>query len=94
MFAIWVATSYYFYNDWDDHPPKTYESSFIHHDILRFGKQHSRNKAILSSIVFSQQCCEAWFIPLTVVKPLWDLSTSIIEIASPTTLQAPSAPDI
>ena len=39
-------------------PPKTYESNFIHHDFVQFGKQHSRYKAILSSIVLSQQCCE------------------------------------
>jgi len=23
-------------------PPKTYESNFIHHDFVEFGKQHSR----------------------------------------------------
>jgi len=22
-------------------PPKTYESSFVHHDFVQFGKQHS-----------------------------------------------------
>jgi len=26
-------------------------------------------KAILSSIVLSQQCCEVYFIPLTAAKP-------------------------
>jgi len=31
--------------------PKTYESNFIHHDFVQFGKQHSRYKAILPSIV-------------------------------------------
>ena len=31
---------------------------FIHRDCARFGKQHSRYKAILPSIVLSQQCCE------------------------------------
>ena len=40
----------------------------------RFGKQHSRYKAILSSIVLSQQCCELYF-SLTVAKPLCDLTT-------------------
>jgi len=35
---------------------------------MQFGKQHSRYKAILPSIVFSQQCCEVHFISLTVVK--------------------------
>jgi len=41
-------------------PPKTYESNFIHHDFVQFRKQHSRLKAISSSIVLSQQCCELW----------------------------------
>ena len=47
-----------------------YKSNFIHHDFLQFGKQCSRYKAILSSIILSQQCCEAYFIPLAVAKPL------------------------
>jgi len=34
--------------------PKAYESNFIHHDFVQFGKQHSRWKAILWSIVLSQ----------------------------------------
>jgi len=38
--------------------PKTYESNFIHHDFAQFKKQHSRYKAILPSVVLSQQCCE------------------------------------
>jgi len=46
---------------WDDCPPKTYENNFIHHDFANFGKQHSRYKAILPSIVLSQQCCEVYF---------------------------------
>jgi len=34
--------------DWGDRPPpKTYESNFIHHDFLQFGKQHSRYNALL-----------------------------------------------
>ena len=49
--------------------------NFIHHDFVQFGKQHSRYKAILPSIVLSQQCCDAYFIYLTVAKPLWDLTT-------------------
>jgi len=40
-------------------PPETYESNFIRHDFLQFGKQHPRYKDILYSIVLSQQCCEA-----------------------------------
>jgi len=34
--------------------------------FLQFVKQHSRYKAILSSIVLPQQCCEVYFIFLTV----------------------------
>ena len=34
-----------------DRPPKTYESNFIYHDFVQFGKQHSRYKVILLSIV-------------------------------------------
>jgi len=30
---------------WSTHP-KTYESNFIRHDFVQFGKQHSRFKAI------------------------------------------------
>jgi len=56
-------------------PPKTCESNFIHHNVLQSGKQHSRYKAKLSSIVLSQQCCEVYSISLTVAKPLWDLTT-------------------
>jgi len=51
-------------------PPKTYESIFIHHNFIRFGKQHSRYKAILSVIVLLQQCCEVYFISPTVPKLL------------------------
>ena len=40
---------------------KTYESSFIHHDYVQFGKQPSRYKAILSSIVLWQQCYEVGY---------------------------------
>jgi len=46
--------------------PKTYESIFIHPNFLQFGKQHSRYKPILSSIVLSQQCCEVYFFSLTI----------------------------
>ena len=35
------------------HPPK------YHHDFLQFGKQHSRYKDILSSVVWSQHCCDS-----------------------------------
>ena len=43
-------------------------------------------KAILSSIVLSQQCCKVHFISLTVAKPLWGYETrltNITEIAPP-----------
>jgi len=48
--------------------PKTYESNFFQHDFVKFGKQHSRYKAILLSIVLSQQCCEVYFMFLAVVN--------------------------
>jgi len=63
--------------------PRTYESNFIHHDFVQFGKQHSRYKAILSSIVLSQQCCEVYFISLTVVNPWWDLAAKYYWNRSP-----------
>ena len=50
-------------------PPKTYESNCFHHNFVQFGKQHSRFKAILSSIVLPQHCCEIHFISFTVVNP-------------------------
>jgi len=34
-----------------DFPPKTYKSNFIHHNFLQCGKEHTRYKAILLSIV-------------------------------------------
>ena len=65
--------------DCGDRPPKTYESNFIRHDFLQFGKQQSRYKASLWSILLSQQCCEVYFIPLTVAKTLWDLTTKLLK---------------
>jgi len=50
-------------------PHKTYKSNFIHHNFAKFTKQHLRYKAILTSIVMSQQCCEVYFICLTIVNP-------------------------
>ena len=56
--------------NWGDHPPKDYESNFMHHDFVQLGKQHSRyNKDILPSIVLSQPCCEDYFMSFTVVNP-------------------------
>jgi len=43
-----------------DRPLKTYESNFIHHDFVQFGRQHSRFKAILPSIVLPQQWYEVY----------------------------------
>jgi len=74
-------------------PPETYERNFIRHDFVQYGKQHSRYKAMLSSIVLSQQCCKAYFTSLTVAKPLWDL-TAKYYWNPPLTLLAGSAPDI
>jgi len=51
-------------------PLKTYESNFIHHDFVQFGKEHSQYEAILLSIVLSQECSEVHFISFTVAKPL------------------------
>jgi len=73
--SVWARGGSRGVGDWGDHPPKNYESNFIHHNFVQFGKQHSRYKAILSSIFLSKQCCEAYFIPLTVVKTLWNLAT-------------------
>jgi len=64
-------------------PPKIYENNFILYDFLQLGKQHSRYKAILSSIVLSQQCCKVYFIPLAVTKPLCHLTSKITEITPP-----------
>jgi len=49
---------------WAIAPPETYESNFIPNVFLQFRKKHSRNKAILLSIVLSQQCCESVHLTL------------------------------
>jgi len=53
-------------------PTKTYKSNFDHHDFEQFKKQHSPSpyKAILLSIILSQECCEVCFMSLTVAKLL------------------------
>jgi len=61
--------------DWGISHPKIYESDFIYHDFVQLGTQHSRYKAILSSIVLSQQCFEVYFSLLTVAKPVLDMTT-------------------
>ena len=50
-------------------PLKPKKVSFFHHDFVEFGRKHSRYKGILPSIVLSPQCCEVYFISLTVVNP-------------------------
>jgi len=76
-----------------DLPPKTCESNFIHPDFVQFGNKHSRYKANLSSIVWSQHCCEVCFISLTVGKSYWDLTTKCFwNRPSPLNLLAGSAP--
>jgi len=59
-------------------PPKTYESNFIHNDFVQFRKKHSRYKAILPSIVLSQQCCEVYFTSLAVLNPWLKLDCQIL----------------
>jgi len=51
-------------------PPKTYESSFIHHNFVQFVKQHTPHKAILPPTVLTQQSCEVYFVSPTVAKLL------------------------
>jgi len=46
----------------------------------------SRHKAILSSIVVSQQYCGEYFILFTVPKSLWDLTTKYYWNRTPLTL--------
>jgi len=56
--------------NWDNHPPKTYESNFIHHNFVQIGKQHSRFKGILSLTALLHQSCEVCFTPLTLARLL------------------------
>ena len=49
--------------------PKTYGSNFFQYGFVQFGKLHSRCKAILPSIVLSQQSCEVCLISFTVLNP-------------------------
>jgi len=55
-------------------PPKTHESNFIYHDFVQFGKQLSRYRVILSSIVLPQQYCGVYVISLSVMSPFRDLT--------------------
>ena len=73
-------------------PPKIYESNFFHHDFVQFGKQHSRYKAIFPSIVLSQQCCEVYFICLTVSDLVLRLDCQVLLKSPPLNLLGGSAP--
>ena len=76
--------------NWGDRPPKPYKSNFIHHGYVHFGKQHSRYKVILLSVVFSQQCC----VHLSYSgEPVMRLDHQILRKSPPPlTLPAGSAP--
>jgi len=50
-------------------PLKPTKVAFFHHDFLQFGKQYPQYKVILQSIVLPQQCCEVYFVCLTIVNP-------------------------
>jgi len=63
---------------------KTYASNFIHHDFIQFGKQDSRYKAILLSILLPQQCCEVHFISLTVAIAFMRLDYQLLPKLPPT----------
>ena len=52
-------------------PPKTYMSNYVNHDILQFGKQHSRYKTILPSTDLSQQCLFIYFTTILLQAVAW-----------------------
>ena len=67
-----------------DRPPQNLRKYLFHNEFVQSGKQHSRYKGILPSIVLSQQCCEVYFISLTVVKLLWmDWMSTIVKYKYP-----------
>jgi len=78
--------------DWGDCPPKNYESNFIHHDFVQFRKNYLRYKAILPSIVLSEQCCGVYFISLKAVNPQMRLDYQISLQSPPLNLLAGLAP--
>ena len=52
--------------------------------LVMFELSHcSGYDAILSSIALSQQCCEVYFIHLTVAKPLWTWIPNLSKTAPP-----------
>jgi len=65
--------------DLDDHPAKTFESNFFHHDFEQirktaFESHFAVQKAILPFIVSPQQCCEVYFMSLTGLNPSSNLT--------------------
>ena len=77
------------WSDWGNRPRITSESNFIHHDSLQFGKQHSRYKAILSSIILSQQCYEVYIFHLSFKsETVMRLDCQISQKSPPITLLA------
>ena len=70
-------------SDWGDRPPKTYESNFFHHDFVQFGEQHSRYKAILTSIVLPQSVVKYTWYLLNSSELVMRLDCQILLISSP-----------
>jgi len=66
-------------------PPLKPTKGFLFTMIFTIRKQHLQSKTILPSTVLSQQCCGVYFIPLTVKKPLWDLTTKYYWSRAPLT---------
>jgi len=75
-------------------PLKAYESNLFHHDFAQCGKQHSRCKVILPSIILSQQCCEVYFVSYSseLVMRLQNITEKILLKSHPIDLLAGSAP--
>jgi len=73
---------------------KTYESNFIHHDFLQFGKQHSRYKAILSSIFCHSSVVGSILHPFHNSEAVMRLDYQILLKSPPLPLLAGSAPTV
>jgi len=74
-------------------PLMPHASNLVDHYFIQFGKQHSRYKAILPSVVLSQQCCEVYFISPTAVNLQWDLQQrSCYENWLPNLTEMPPSP--
>ena len=72
--------------------PKTNESSFVDHDFVQFGKQNSRYKAILPSIVLSQPSCKVNVIFTIVMNLQLNLTISNITEIDPLNVLAVDPP--